>query len=343
MMPLSDANRLGLCYRHEAAMLPWKRSLIDCHTHIGDLESARVYFAVADWFGVTSTWSQTPLEQVAAIQNAFPDRIEFVAVPNYMARHEPETFTTDWLRRIEGFAGMGVKLIKFWAAPRGLDLGRDDLRLDSPIRKQAMRMARRLGMSFMVHVADPDTWFATHYRDAHKYGTKPDQYQPLERMLDEYGDVPCLAAHMAGHPEDLDHVHDLLARFPNLYVDTSATKWMVRELSRHPRVFADFCRANAGRVLFGTDIVSHRDNISEDLYASRFWCLRTLMETNYNGPSPIVDPDLSLVDSTQPRHATARLCGARLDPATLRSLYMDGPRKFWEKVTRRHKAAKSQP
>ena len=35
----------------------------------------------------------------------------------------------------------------------------------------------------MVHVADPDVWFRTVYADAAKFGTKPDQYVGLERML----------------------------------------------------------------------------------------------------------------------------------------------------------------
>lgn len=336
--PLNDANQLGLNYHLEAGRLPWKGGIIDAHTHIGDLESAEVFFRVGSWFGVTETWSQTRLENVPAIRDAFPGRIEFVAVPNYHAKDDPETFTRDWLRRIERFAELGVRIIKFWAAPRGLDFGGDALRLDSPIRLQAMKLADELGMSFMTHVADPDTWFATHYKDSARYGTKADQYRPLERLLETYSHVPWLAAHMAGHPENLDHIQDLLDRFPNLVVDTSATKWMVRELSKHPAHFADFCRRNPGRVLFGTDIVTNQGNISEDLYASRFWALRTLMETAYDGPSPIVDPDLPLVDPSLPSDSTASLCGAKLEPAVLQNLYLDAAKTFMDKVRQRAQA-----
>ncbi|MHC4590503.1 MAG: hypothetical protein ACYTAQ_14535 [Planctomycetota bacterium] len=35
-----------------------------------------------------------------------------------------------------------------------------------------------------------------------------------------------------------------------------------------------------------------------DLYASRYWALRTLFETDHVGPSPIADPDLALVGRT---------------------------------------------
>jgi hypothetical protein len=69
----------------------------------------------------------------------------------------------------------------------------------------------------------------------------------------------------------------------------------------------------SGRILFGSDIVtsdahvSSQSNASEmeakasnaeeayDLYASRYWALRTLIETSHEGESPIADPDLHLV------------------------------------------------
>ena len=64
IMPLSDANRLGLNYRHEALMLPFSSPIIDAHIHIWGLQAARDYFRIASWFGVTEAWSQTPLKDV---------------------------------------------------------------------------------------------------------------------------------------------------------------------------------------------------------------------------------------------------------------------------------------
>ena len=323
VMPLNNANRLGLNYAHEANRLPWSGADLETiHTHLHDLDAARLAFQAAATFGVTKIWSMSPLELVDTLRAEFGDRIEFIAVPNYAARDQPDTFTTDWLKRIELFAKKGVKICKFWAPPRGRDFGDGTLMLlDTPLRREMMRLARSLGMMFMTHVGDPDTWFATHYKNAAKYGTKPEQYEPLERMLDEFGDVPWIAAHMGGDPEHLDHLQDMLDRHPNLHFDCSATKWMVRELSKHPGDFRAFCRRNPGRVLFGTDIVANRADMSFDLYASRYWALRTLLETDYDGPSPIVDPDLPLVNPSLPPTTTARLHGAALDPATLAMIY----------------------
>jgi len=320
LVPKHDANRLGLLYRHEAAHLPWTGPIWDVHTHIADVEAAKLFFEVADVFGVQRVWSMTQLEQIDGIKQRFGKRIEFIAVPNYMAYKEPGTFTTDWLWRIEQFANKGCRVCKFWAAPRGLDFDRD-MRLDSPARRESLDLARSLGMTFMTHIADPDTWFATHYRDHRRYGTKAQHYEIFESVLEQYHDVTWIAAHLAGSPEDLDHLQGLLDRHPNLFLDTSATKWQVRELSKHPAEFRGFCRRNPGRVLFGSDIVADTQDMSFDLLASRYWSLRTLMETDYEGPSPIVDPDLSLVDPSLLPETTATLRGALLDPATLSVVY----------------------
>lgn len=326
---IHDANRLGLDYRAEAAKFAYDGPILDVHTHLNSVASAELYFEAADLFNVRKAWSMSQLEVVDDLTAALGDRIAFIAVPNYLKRQEADTFSTDFMRRIEGFAEKGCRMVKFWAAPRGRDFS-NDLRLDAPIRPAMIKLARSLGMIFMTHVADPDTWFATKYADASVYGTKAEQYPPLKKLLDDVAPDPVIAAHMGGSPEDLDFVQTLLDAHPNLYLDTSATKWMVRELSRHPDAFADFVTRNAGRVLFGTDIVTNEENRHRsfqdgsggfDLYASRFWALRTLIETDYEGPSPIVDPDLHMVDPAMDPKSTATLHGANISGEALAMLY----------------------
>jgi predicted TIM-barrel fold metal-dependent hydrolase len=318
--PSSEANRIGLDYRHEASRLPWPEPIIDGHIHISGLRATRTLMEVAKAYNIARFWSQTPLEEVDTLRAEFGDRFEFIAIPNYAARDRGEAFMTDWLDRLDRFRERGVRIAKFWAAPRGRDF-HESIRLDHPTRRRAIRHAVGLGMMLMVHVADPDTWFATHYKDHRRYGTKASHYEPLRQLLLEYPHVPCLAAHLAGNPENIDHLQELLDRHPNLYMDISATKWMVRELSPRAARFAAFCRHNPGRVLWGTDNVVADANDDFDLYASRYWAMRTLMESDYKGPSPIVDPDLSLVDPKLPSTSTASMNGIGLDPATLYWLY----------------------
>jgi hypothetical protein len=329
--PVSDANRLGLDYRLEAQKLPWPGPIIDGHIHISGVKATRTLMEVAQVFGITRFWSQTQLEEIDVLRGEFGDKFEFIAVPNYAAKNRDETFTTDWFKRLDAFAEKGVRLAKFWGAPRGRDF-HPSIRLEHPSRAAAMKHAKSLGMSLMFHVADPDTWFQTHYKDSRTYGTKAYHYEVFEQILCEYGDTACLAAHLAGDPEHLDHLQALLDLHPNLMMDISATKWMVRELSHQPARFARFCRDNPGRLMWGTDnVVADADN-RFDLYASRYWAMRAMMESDYCGKSPIVDPDLSLIDPSLPQTVTADMQGAALDATTLGMLYYGAAQKFADRI-----------
>ncbi|MEE9403335.1 MAG: amidohydrolase family protein [Algisphaera sp.] len=330
------ANTLGLDYRALAAELPFRKPIIDAHTHVGTPKAAKLYCEVADLFGVTLTYTMTGFENARRLHPDFGDRLKFICVPDYLKKETPGTFTTQWLKDIVAFReDLGSTVIKFWAAPRGRDFAEmspdpadaDAMKLDSPIRKQGMKLAYDMGYrTFMTHVGDPDTWFQTTYANAARYGTKADQFKPLEAALDQYHDVTWIGAHMGGWPEDLDWLQAFMDRHPNYVVDTSACKWQVRELSKQPQRFKTFCEANPDRVLFGTDIVADENmnnSIGFDLFASRYWALRTLLETSYDGPSPIVDPDLHKVDPAIDEHATAHLRGAELNNATLQNIYHD--------------------
>jgi predicted TIM-barrel fold metal-dependent hydrolase len=169
----------------------------------------------------------------------------------------------------------------------------------------------------MVHVGDPDAWFQRTYVDTAKFGTKPEQYIGLERMLQLFPDLTWIAAHMGGDPEDADHLEALLERYPNLYFDTSATKWQVREVSAHrPEIRGLVCR-HADRFLFGSDLVT-RQHLTREHYVSRYWCQRTLWESDWEGPSPIADPDYH---SEPGSPATPPLRGLYLPAETLKQLY----------------------
>ena len=141
---------------------------------------------------------------------------------------------------------------------------------------------------------------------------------------------------MGGWPEDLQFLDQLLTAHPNLHLDSSATKWIVRELSKHTREeLLSFLTKWEGRILFGSDKVTRalhiegneegRPNSKEDafeLYASRYYALRTLWEGDYEGESPIADPDLNLVAPEQFSEDDAPLlCGKSLPIELLESLY----------------------
>ncbi len=347
-------NLPGLDFRAEARRLgPPPVPIVDIHTHIGGSASARVYAEAAALYGVRLTFSQTVLAAAAGVRDALGDRVRFIAVPTWNAADRAHAWREGYLDAIRAFREeYDSRMIKLWNAPQLRDrfpgsAGDDLIAFDAPWRLNAVELAQRLGMMILVHVADPDTWFATKYADAAVYGSKASQYESLERLLDRFPG-PFLAAHMGGWPENPDFLDGLLERHANLSLDTSATKWMVRELSKHPRErIHAFMGRWRGRILFGSDIVATDEHLSPsktdpnhprgkqadspeaafELYAGRLWALRTMFETNYSGASPIADGDLALVNPA--RHdarSSPTLRGFGLQDDILESVYVGAAR-----------------
>ncbi|MFG0275276.1 MAG: amidohydrolase family protein [Phycisphaerales bacterium] len=345
------ANRLCLDYRAEAERLgPPVVPIIDVHSHINGTKASVIFRDVAERFGVERIYSMTRLQEAPIVRDVLGEKIRFIAVPNFMDHQNGRAFCEGYLDDISAFHDLGARIVKFWVAPRSRDIGREIgdptlLSLDHPWRIKAMELAEELGMMYMVHVADPDTWFATKYTDASFYGTKRSQYEALESALERFRS-PWIAAHMGGWPEDLEFLSGLLSRHDHLYLDTSATKWMVRELSKHTREeLLTFLRRWEGRILFGSDIVTTDQHLSEaaaprgmghlastkseafELYAGRYWALRTFWETDYDGESNIADPDLAMLDPERHDAMSApRLAGKALPPDLLRQIYHDNAR-----------------
>lgn len=345
------ANRLSLDYEREAERLgPPPVPIIDAHAHINGGRAAVLYRRAAELYGVDRVFSQTQLSQAGEVRDALGGRVHFVATPEYMEKDKAHAFGDGFLANLSIWRREhGARMVKLWCAPRFVDIATENgLRLDdfwpidAPRRVEIALEAKRLGMALMVHVGDPDTWFATKYADPTRYGTKADQHAALDRLLEKV-DMPCLAAHMAGWPEDLGMLTTFLDRHHKVVLDTSATKWMVRELSMHPRSeLLEFLQRFEGRICFGSDIVTMDEHLGAadgdlnrfgatlaaneaeafDLYASRYWALRTMFETEYTGESPIADPDLVM---TKPERYDAMsapaLRGFALPDDVLRVLY----------------------
>lgn len=343
----NPSNRFGVDYRAEARALGAPPvPIVDIHSHIHGTGAAALLRDAMDAYGIERIHSMTRLEDIPAIRGVLGDRVRFIAVPDFTDADRVHAHGAGFLARIREFRREGAGICKFWAAPRGIDIGIEAgdprlLALDAPHRRRAMDEAASLGMAFMAHVADPDTWFATKYADRSRYGSKRDHYEPLERLLDEYRQ-PWIVAHMGGSPEDLAFLDGLLEAHPNLHLDASATKWIVREMSRHPagqvRAFMERWR---GRILFGSDIVTNEEHLrggekptemaakandresAFDLYASRYWALRALWETDWELESPISDPDLAMVDPARGTLDAPMLAGKRLPPDLLRTFYRE--------------------
>jgi hypothetical protein len=320
-----EHNVTGIDYAERRHLHYAGPALIDIHAHVmrprnfekpdviveDNLDQARLMLDVAAEFGVERIYTMCPADDIALLREAFGDRIGFNG-PISKKRDEPDDVA---YRLLDRYLELGVRLIKFWSAPRGRERG---LNVDAPWRIEAAKRARAAGVRLiMVHVADPDVWFNKVYTDVARYGTKADQYQPLERMLAMFPDMTWIGAHMGGDPEHAEHLDALLARYPNLYLDTSATKWQVREVSAHRDAIRALVCRHPTRFLFGSDLVT-RPGLVREHYVSRYWCQRTLWESAWEGPSPIQDPDFT---PTADGYSSPMLRGVDLPPDVLTQVY----------------------
>ena len=275
-------------------------------------EQAAIMLDIGRSFGIVKTFSMCLPQDIPSLRERFGDALEFNGPIQKKKIDDPDE---EAYRLLDQYLELGVKIFKFWSAPRGRERG---LFVDAPWRIESVKRARAAGVRvFMVHVADPDVWFHTVYADATKFGTKPEQYTGLERMLAMFPDVTWIGAHMGGDSEHPDHLQALLEKYPNLVFDTSATKWQVREVSlRRDAIRALICRYPE-RFLFGTDLVT-RHHLPAEHYVSRYWSQRTLWESAWEGPSPIADPDYSPV---QGEPALPMLRGVNLTQEVLEKVY----------------------
>jgi hypothetical protein len=197
--------------------------------------------------------------------------------------------------------------------------------MDDPAIRRVMDETVARGMILMSHVGDPDTWYHGKYaEDVNKYGTREEHYRMWEDCLSTYKDYPWLGAHLGGNPEDLPRLQRLLDTYPNLVLDCSATRWMVREISARRDAAREFCIRNQDRLLWGSDQVSGNDR-GFDFLASRWWCHRKLWETAYVGPCPILDPDL-------PADQQPEMRGLALPDEVLQKMYHDNAVKLLARV-----------
>jgi hypothetical protein len=261
--------------------------VIDVHTHANEPARNDELINAARTYGISKIVVIAPLEEGLALQRQCPREVVLAVRP---VLHEPKRQIALLDRAVEAVraaADAGAPLIKLWFAPRIRD--RLDFLLDSPRLDPVFRAIADAGLGVLVHVADPDRWFERKY-DLAKYGTKAEQYPMLEARLRQFPTVRFIAAHMGGDPEHLEHLADLLTRYPNLYLDTSATKWIVRELGRQREAAREFFRRWAGRICFGTDQVVIK-NSEPERYLVRYWVHQMFWETDLVCASPIADPD----------------------------------------------------
>ena len=300
--------------------------IIDAHCHMDDVEDARLLVRVAGDFGVRVLCGIARPHAIPALQQAFGDRLRPIVRLDQSLIAEPAhhggsstRLAGENVRAIRQARARGAVGAKLWFAPRFI--AETGFHLDNPAMQPIFEVLAELGMPLVVHIADPDCWFANQYADRARFGTKAEQYEQLEHVLAAHPTLKVQGAHFGGDPEHLVHIGRLLDTYPNYMIDSSATKWVCRELSVRPAEARRFIAARADRIIFGSDLVAFHGAQPED-YSSRYWAHRWLWEGEGVRPSPVPDP-------CAPWPEGPEIHGLALQGDVLARLYTDNARRWF--------------
>ncbi len=272
--------------------LTYDGPLFDAHTHVVEREYLALLVRTGIKYGVERALVVLHGHTPHDISREHPGRFVFARYFTGWSLFGGEVDSQ--LALVRDMAEEGYAVAKVHFAPVWHDrLGGEDVPpIDSPVLDSFFESLRDLEIPVVVHVADPDTYFATRYRNTSVYGTKDQHIADFEHRLDRTPGLRVQAAHLAAQPEPrwLPHLDVMLSRWPHLYVDTSSARWMARELSKDPTAARRLLIRHSKRVLFGTDCVTRSADPS--YYEGRYLALRLLFESQVRHvPLPFPDPD----------------------------------------------------
>ena len=264
--------------------------IIDAHMHVGDVDASRPYVEAARDYGIVHALAMAGSpEKTRPVAEAFPDFFRLCTWPHI--DDLDDAYLPQWqsreLQRLDAAADAGYVCFKMKIVPGDRVPPRvwmDDASL-APIFERALQR----GLSMQVHLAQPDRWWTSHFK-AEEVRPKRDYFTQLENILTRYPELRVVGCHMGCRPEDLDALEALFRRFPNYSIETSACKWVIREISAQREKARRFFIAWADRIMLGSDLVVQR-NIHRTYYTSRFHVQRQMWETDFRGRSMIRDPD----------------------------------------------------
>ncbi len=274
----------------------WKYTgpIFDAHTHIGSIENTSKMIAIEDDYSV--------LKQIAIVHDEegfqqakeqYPGRFVFA---KYLSLRDIAQYNVEpVLSEISKLLDQGYSIAKSWFGPRWRDFIKNvpkDFRINHPKLDPIYEALEDNDIPLIIHIADPDTYYASQYRDSEKYGLKDDHLQELEDVISRHNKLRVQVPHLGAQPE-IHRLPDLsrwMDKYPNVVLDTASSRWMARELSKDQKKAREFMLMYSDRVLFGTDISGGRGE--RDYFSGRYLAQRILWETDERDtPLPIPDAD----------------------------------------------------
>jgi len=304
----------------------WKYSgpIFDAHTHIGNIDDISRMIAIEDDFGVSTQIGIVHNEEgFQAAKKMYPRRLIFA---KYLSLRDIAQYNVGpVLDEISKLKDQGYSLAKSWFGPRWRDYidVPKDFRINHHKLTPIFQALEDNEIPLIIHMGDPDTYYASQYKDSEKYGTKDEHLKQLEDVLNRHPKLKFQIPHFGSQPE-IHRLPDLsrwMEKFPNVVVDTASSRWMARELSKDSRKAREFMFKYSDRVLFGTDLSSNRDDRS--YFSDRYVAQRILFETNERD-TPLPFPD----DDTKDTGGTF-INGLDLPHSALEKLYWENANRLY--------------
>ena len=304
----------------------WKYngSILDAHTHIGTIDDISRMITIEDDFGVSTQIGIVHNEEgYQATKAKYSHRFIFA---KYLSLKEIAQYNVEpVLNEIAHLRDQGFSLAKTWFGPRWRDWIKvpKDFKINDRILEPIFQALEDNKIPLIIHIGDPDTYYASQYKDSEKYGTKEEHLKELEDVLSRHPKLPFQIPHFGAQPE-IQRLPDLtrwMDEYPNIVVDTASSRWMARELSKDTKKAREFMLKYSDRILFGTDCSSGEKD--RDYFSGRYIAQRILWETNER-ETPLPFPDADTKDT-----GGTKINGLDLPLSCLEKLYWGNARRLY--------------
>ncbi len=206
----------------------WKYTgpVIDGHVHLNSTATTLTTFLnVAKSNGVVKIGSIT--RGFSLLASLPVPGIELALLPNLSwdasGKDRRQRYSSGSLvEDIIGVKAEGARGIKFWF---GSSYFHGLKHIDSPDFVKVLCRIGEEGLFVVAHISDPDTWHRHQY-PASVYGTKESLRAQMLWLVEKCPGTTFVLVHMGGNPENPSGLASSLDEHPNLYLDTSATKWV---------------------------------------------------------------------------------------------------------------------
>jgi len=305
--------------------LTYNDPIFDAHIHVVDTDALDMLVDIGEGFGVKeSLLICHSLEAKKYAEEKYPGRFIFAKYFSGSMRFGDGLESI--LKEIGTLRDEGYHLAKMQSAPvmRGrASATLEELRMDDDDMARMFDAMKDEGIPFLLHLSDPDTYYASRYTDTSVYTSKERDLRELEGVLKRHGSMKLQIAHFGAQSEihRLDNLARWFDTYPNFNIDTSSARWVSRELSKDPKKAREFIIKYQDRIVFGTDCVTWRPE--RDYYEGRYLALRLLLETAVkHEPLPFIDADTVDTGGTF-------INGLDLPQSVLRKIYWDNVHQFF--------------